>query len=365
MRVGIPREIKNHEHRVALTPAGAACLVQEGHEVWVQCSAGMDSGYDDKAYADAGATLVATAGQAWDADLIVKVKEPLACEYRYLRPSLMLFTYLHLAADPLLARQLILNQVCAIAYETVQLPDGSLPLLAPMSRVAGRVAVQLGARFLQRENGTQYPGKGILAGAVEGGEAARAVILGAGNVGFNAALALAGLGGEVTLLESNPMLIDHLAQRSLERIHLQQFTRDAMCQLLPECDLLIGAALVPGEHAPELLGRGDLRLMEAGSVFVDVAIDQGGMAETSRVTTYDEPVYVEEGVLHCCLPNMPGAVPRTSTRALTSATEPYVLALAAGGASAFDNDSALAHGVNTRGGHICHKGVARALAGLL
>ncbi|TLS65948.1 alanine dehydrogenase [Mariprofundus erugo] len=365
MRVGVPKEIKNHEHRVALTPEGAGCLVKEGHEVWVQCSAGVDSGFDDVAYTSAGATVVDTAAQAWAADLVVKVKEPLACEYRYLRPSLTLFTYLHLAADPALARQLIAHQVCAIGYETVQLPDGSLPLLAPMSRVAGRVAVQLGARFLQRENGTCYPGKGILAGAIEGGEAARAVILGAGNVGLNAAMALAGLGVEVTVLESNRTLIDHLAQRSFERIHLLEFTRDAMRRLLPACDLLVGAALVPGEHAPELLGREDLRLMEAGSVFVDVAIDQGGMAETSRVTTYDDPVYVEEGVLHCCLPNMPGAVPRTSTRALTSATQLYVLKLAAGVASACAGDSALAQGVNTRGGSVCHEGVARALAGLV
>jgi len=365
VKIGVPKEIKNHEHRVALTPDGVALLVGDGHQVRVQTGAGVDSGFADAAYDVAGAEICADPAHIWAADLVVKVKEPQRCEYPFLRADLTLFTYLHLAADVELARELLREKVCAIAYETVQMNDGSLPLLAPMSRVAGRVAVQLAARFLQKENGTAYPGKGILAGCIEGARPARAVILGAGNVGLNAADALIGLGVAVMLLENNADYLNRLKTALDPRIDLQLFTEQCLHRALPACDLLIGAALVPGEHAPRLLSRHDLARMAAGSVFVDVSIDQGGIAETSRVTDYDEPVYVEEGILHCCLPNLPGAVPRTSTHALTGATLPYVRKLAAGIQSACAADIVLARGVNTQAGLIMHKGVAKALHGLL
>jgi len=365
VKIGVAKEIKNHEHRVALTPEGVAILVGDGHEVLMQAGAGADSGFEDIMYIKAGARLVMDAADAWAADLVVKVKEPQVCEYPFLRADLTLFTFLHLAADAELARELLHKKVCAIAYETVQMNDGSLPLLAPMSRVAGRVAVQLGARFLQKENGTSYPGKGILTGSIEGGQPARAVILGAGNVGLNAADALVGLGAEVILLENNADYLNRLQPGLDERICLQLFTEEGLHNALPACDLLIGAALVPGEHAPRLLSRDDLSRMAAGSVFIDVSIDQGGIAETSRTTSYDDPVYVEEGVLHCCLPNLPGAVPRTSTHALTDATLPYVRKLAGGIRSACRLDITLARGVNTQDGIMLHAGVARALAGLL
>ena len=365
MKIGIPKEIKNHEHRVALTPDGVALLVGEGHQVLVQSGAGVDSGFTDAAYDTAGAELCADPADARAADLVVKVKEPQQSEYPFLRADLTLFTYLHLAADVELAQELLRNKVCAIAYETVQMNDGSLPLLAPMSRVAGRVAVQLAARFLQKENGTTYPGKGVLAGCIQGARPARAVILGAGNVGLNAADALVGLGAAVTVLEKNADYLNILKSELDPRIDLQLFTEERLHRALPACDMLIGAALVPGEHAPRLLSRHDLGRMSAGSVFVDVSIDQGGIAETSRVTGYDEPVYVEEGVLHCCLPNLPGAVPRTSTHALTDATLPYVRKLATGIQSACASDMPLARGVNTQAGLIMHAGVAKALTGLI
>jgi len=362
MKIGVPLEIKNHEHRVAMLPDGVADLVQAGHDVVVQTGAGYDSGFPDDLYRRAGATVVIDAAAAWDAELVIKVKEPQLQEYGCLRDGMTLFTYLHLAADRQLVEALLQKDICAIAYETVQLDDGSLPLLAPMSRVAGRVAVQLGARFLQQENGTPFAGKGVLTGCIEGGTPAHAVILGAGNVGLNAADALAGLGVAVTLMDSNADYLRRLAATQRKGITLQHYSERNMHALLGDCDLLIGAALVPGEHAPRLLDRADLQRMELGSVLIDVAIDQGGIAETSRATSYDEPVYVEEGVLHCALPNLPGAVPRTSTVALTRATLPYVLRLAAGVQPACQRDESLARGVNIEGHRIVHPGLAASLA---
>ncbi len=362
MKIGVPKEIKNREHRVSITPEGALALVTAGHELYVQSKAGVDSGFSDAAYLDAGAIIVDAAPQAWACELVVKVKEPQACEYQYFRPDLTLFTFLHLAADRQLAEELLKQKVCAIGYETVQLENGRLPLLATMSQVAGRMAVQLGVRFLQRENGTGFPGKGRLAGGISSAPAARVVILGGGNVGCNAAEALAGLGAEVTVLEADRQHLQRLQASLPEHIGAQLFSADALVSLLPDCDLLIGAALIPGKHAPGLLRREHLRLMQPGSVFVDVSIDQGGICETSRPTTYENPIYVEEGVLHCCLPNLPAAVPETSTRVLTRATLPYVRLLADKGVDgAVLADPALARGVNTRDGQIVHKGVAASL----
>ena len=362
MKIGVPKEIKNREHRVSITPEGVLVLVTAGHELVVQSNAGLDSGFSDTAYLNAGAVIADTARQAWACELVVKVKEPQTCEYHYFRPDLMLFTFLHLAADRQLAEELLKQKVCAIGYETVQLENGRLPLLATMSQVAGRMAAQLGVRFLQRENGTGFPGKGRLAGGISSASAARVVILGGGNVGCHAAEALAGLGAEVVVLEADRQHLQRLQASLSERIRTQLFSADRLVSLLPDCDLLIGAALIPGEHAPDLLRREHLRLMQPGSVFVDVSIDQGGISETSRPTSYENPLYVEEGVLHCCLPNLPAAVPETSTRVLTRATLPYVRLLADKGVEgAILADPALARGVNTRDGQIVHKGVAASL----
>ncbi|MDQ6996654.1 MAG: alanine dehydrogenase, partial [Mariprofundus sp.] len=262
MRIGVPKEIKNHEHRVAMTPSGVSLLVGDGHTVMVQTGAGEDSGFPDSDYIASGARIAATAEDAWACDLVVKVKEPLASEYAFLHPNLVLFTFLHLAAAPELASVLMDRRVCALAYETVQLGDGSLPILATMSQVAGRVAAQLAVRFLQMENGTAFAGKGRLPGGVAGVDPAQALVLGAGNVGLNAAHALAGLGSNVVMLEAVQSRIDAL-QASLDgEISVVHFSAENLIRFLPDCDILIGAALVPGKHAPGLLRRSDVRLMQ-------------------------------------------------------------------------------------------------------
>jgi len=366
MRIGVPKEIKNHEHRVAITPEGAALLVQAGHQLMVEKSAGIDSGFSDADYLHAGAELVSRAEKAWAAELVVKVKEPQASEYSYLREDLMLFTFLHLAAFPDLAAVLLEKKVCAIAYETVQTDSGFLPLLKPMSEVAGRVAVQLGVHFLQKENGTSLPGKGCLPSAIGTAAAMHAIILGAGNVGLSAATAAAGLGARVTLLERDDQRIRDLQQQTDENITVHHFSHEYFYGLLEQCDLLIGAALIPGKHAPELLSRTDLKRMPDGSVFIDVSIDQGGISQTSRATSFDEPIYMEEGVIHCCLPNLPAAVPQTSTRALTEVTLPYIQILAdLGLRGALSCNVDLAGGLNTEAGKIKHAAVAASLAGKL
>jgi alanine dehydrogenase len=362
MHIGVPKEIKNREHRVSITPEGVALLVDGGHEVDVQSQAGEDSGYSDAAYLNAGARLVHSASEAWGCEFVVKVKEPQPCEYGFLHPDLILFTFLHLAADAQLAHELVKRKVRAIGYETVQLDDGGLPLLAAMSQVAGRVAAQLGIHFLQRENGAAFPGKGRLAGGLTSAPSCLAVILGAGHVGCNAAEALAGLGAQVVLLEADEERLHALRSLLSRRIQLKHFSQASLKRLLPDCDLLIGAALIPGSHAPVLLQRGDMRLMQPGSVFVDVSIDQGGISETSRPTSYENPIYVEEGVLHCCLPNLPSTVPMTSTQALTRATLPYIQLIADSGLeAAILSDPSLARGMNTRGGKVVHNGVATSL----
>ncbi len=361
MRLGLPKEIKNREHRVALTPEGVRELTARGHQVCVQAGAGEGSGFTDDGYADAGAQLVADAAGAWDAELVVKVKEPLPEEYAFLRPGQILFTFLHLAAAPELAAELMRRKVCAIGYETVQLDDGSLPLLAPMSQVAGRMAVQLGVRFLQRENATPFQGMGRLAGGIAGVPAIRTVILGGGNVGRHAAASVAGLGADVTILEANGDRIAGLA-KAFPAIDVRLYGHDSLIGLLPGCQLLIGAALLPGARAPRLLRAAEIGLMPDRAVFIDVAIDQGGISETSRPTTYTEPVYPESGVLHCCLPNLPAAVPETSTRALTTATFPYVMRLADDGLEkALSSTPELACGVNIRDGLIVHPALAGSL----
>ncbi len=361
MRLGIPREIKNREHRVSVTPEGVRKLVGHGHDVMIQHHAGCDSGFSDDDYASAGAKIVATAAEAWQADFIIKVKEPLPEEYAYLRPDMLLFTYLHLAAVPDLAAELVSRRVCAIGYETVQEDDGALPLLAPMSQVAGRVALQLGVRFLQKENGTAFPGMGRLVGGISDVSPCTVLILGGGNVGRHAAAVAAGLGARVIMLEADQQRLAELA-KAFPSIEVKAYTHDILHALLPECELLIGAALIPGAHAPLLLSRDDIARMKHEAVFIDVAIDQGGISETSRPTTYAEPVYIEQGVLHCCLPNLPAAVPATSTHALTAATLPYVLRLADEGvARALSTCPALARGVNTRSGKVVHAAVAEAL----
>ncbi|MDQ6982604.1 MAG: alanine dehydrogenase [Mariprofundus sp.] len=362
MRIGVPREIKNHEHRVAMIPAGVSSLVPDGHQVLIQASAGVDSGFPDNDYIAAGACMVKSAKDAWACDLVVKVKEPLASEYIFLRPNLALVTFLHLAAVPKLADVLLEKKVCAIGYETVQLDDGSLPILSRMSQVAGRVAAQLSVRFLQKENGTPFSGKGILAGGVAGSTAARVLILGGGNVGLNAAESLAGLGANVVVLEASQSRVHSLQASLHENISMEHFSFESLHRLLPDCDILIGAALIPGQHTPELLKRDDVREMQAGSVFIDVSIDQGGISETSRPTTYETPVYVEEGVIHCCLPNLPGSVPLTSTMVLTDASLPYIQLIANHGIDgAARLNVAISRGINIRDGKVLHQGVAESL----
>ena len=364
MLLGIPKEIKNREHRVAITPEGARQLTAQGHRVLVQTGAGADSGFSDAAYRQSGAAIVKTAAEAWQAEFIVKVKEPLPAEYPFLVPHKILFTYLHLAAAPELTYELIRQRVCAIGYETVQLEDGSLPLLTPMSQVAGRVAVQLGVRFLQKENATPFPGMGRLPGGIAHVPACTVLILGGGNVGQHAAMAAAGLGARVLILEADRQRTASLA-KAMPQVEVMLYSHELLISLLPECELMIGATLIPGTHTPRLLSRAEMALMKPQSVFVDVAIDQGGISETSRPTTYHDPVYIEEGVLHCCLPNLPAAVPSTSTQALTSATLPYVLKLADLGLdAALESSPALAKGVNIRDGIVVHKGLAASLQAL-
>ncbi len=362
MRIGVPVEIKNHEHRVAITPQGVRTLVADGHDVMVQTQAGEGSGFSDADYIAAGGRIAPAAEDAWACELVVKVKEPVGGEYDFLRPGLILFTFLHLAAAPELARVLMDRKVCALGYETVQLANGTLPVLAGMSQVAGRVAAQLAVRFLQKENGTPFAGKGRLPAGVAGSAPANVLIFGAGNVGLNAADALAGLGATVLLLEASAKRIASIQPSLHNHITAMHFSAERVRELLPDCDILIGAALIPGAHAPGLLQRGDLRRMQPGSVFVDVSIDQGGICETSRPTTYDEPAYVAEGVIHCCLPNLPGAVPLTSTVALTAASLPYIRLIANHGVNkAAQLNPALSHGVNIQDGRVVHAGVAESL----
>ena len=357
MHIGIPREIKNHEYRVALTPEGAAALTRAGHRVSVESAAGAEAGFADAAYRAAGAAVVATAAEVWAAELVVKVKEPQADELKLLREGQVLFCYLHLAAMPDLARELMARGVTAIAYETVTTPGGALPLLQPMSDIAGRLAPQMGALGLHKSHG----GNGKLITGLPGVPPAHVVIIGAGAVGMGAARTAAGLGARVTLIDRLAAKLAHAEALLGARVETRFSSPEAITESLGYADILVGAALVPGLHAPRLISRDALARMTPGSVIVDVAIDQGGIAETSRPTTHSNPFFVADGIVHYCVTNMPGAVARTSTKALTHATLPYVLALAAQGLAALDTDSGLAAGLHVRAGRITHAGLAQDL----
>jgi alanine dehydrogenase len=360
MQVGVPKEIKVHEYRVGLVPATVRELTARGHQVLVEQGAGQGVGYDDGAYAAAGATIVPDAASAWRADLVVKVKEPQPAEFPYLRPELTLFTYLHLAPDPRQAQALVDSGCTALAYETVTDAVGGLPLLAPMSAVAGRMAVQVGAHWLEKAQG----GRGVLLGGVPGVPAAHVVVLGAGVVGSHAIRVAVGLGAEVTVLDLSLPKLEALDREYPGRVRTVAATRETIEAYAVRADLLVGAVLVPGAAAPRLVDRDLVGKMKAGSVIVDVAIDQGGCVETSHPTTHADPTYVVDGVIHYGVANMPGAVPRTSAQALNNATRPFVLALAdKGWRQATADDPHLAAGLNVSAGRIVHGAVAAALQG--
>ena len=357
MRIGVAREIKPQEYRVALTPAGARELAQRGHEVLVERAAGVGSALTDEAYERAGATIVAVDDVWSQSELLLKVKEPVPSEYGRLREGLTLFTYLHIAADEPLTRALVESGITAVAYETVETDRGALSLLAPMSEIAGRLAPQAGAHHLEKPKG----GRGLLLGGVAGVAPGRVVVIGGGIVGYNAAVIALGLGAQVTILERSVDRMRHLEEVLSGRVSLLMSSSLQIEESLKEADLVIGAVLIPGALAPKLITRDMLREMKEGSVFVDVAIDQGGCAETSRPTTHDEPVYTVEGVIHYCVANMPGAVPISSTRSLTNVTLPYVEAIAERGTfDAIRHDAELARGVNVLGGHVTYEAVAEA-----
>jgi len=368
MQIGVPKEIKNGEHRVALTPDGVELLTRCGHRLIVQSGAGSDSGFSDALYRHAGATVTEEAKDTWDCDLVVKVKEPLSEEYQYLQADSGLFTFLHLAAFPELTRKLLDAGVRSIGYETVELDHGGLPILAPMSKVAGRVAMLMAARFLQfgSFHGQSIEGvrhRGMLMGGIKGVDACRVVILGGGNVGRHAAHVATGLDADVMVLDHNEACIAHLNRQFEGRFQATLYSESDLGPILSGADLVIGAALIPGEHAPQLISREMIECMQNGAVLMDVAIDQGGISETSRVTSYDEPVYATGGVIHCCLPNLPAAVPRSSTQALVSASLPYLKLLADEGLEAAVNRHAdLKKGVNTWDGEIWHSGVLKAFS---
>ena len=357
MRIGVAKEIKPQEYRVALTPAGARELAQRGHEVVVEEGAGVGSAFPDETYERAGASI-ASVDDVWErSELLLKVKEPIAAEYPRLRAGLTLFTYLHIAADEPLTRALVDSGITAIAYETVETDRGALPLLAPMSEIAGRLAPQAGAHHLEKPKG----GRGVLLGGVAGVAQGRVLVIGGGIVGYNAAVIALGLGAQVTILERSVDRMRHLEEILSGRVTLLMSSSLQVEESLKEADLVIGAVLIPGALAPKLVTREMLGAMKTDSVLVDVAIDQGGCAETSRPTTHDDPTYTVDGVIHYCVANMPGAVPITSTRALTNVTLPYVEAIADHGVSgAIRRDPALARGVNVVGGHVTYEAVAEA-----
>ncbi|MCK1993134.1 alanine dehydrogenase [Peribacillus muralis] len=356
MRIGIPKEIKNNENRVAITPAGVVALVNAGHEVLVEMNAGLGSSFTNESYQEAGAVIVEDAASVWSStDMIMKVKEPISSEYKYFRKDLILFTYLHLAAEPALAQALKESGVLAIAYETVAV-NRTLPLLTPMSEVAGRMAAQIGAQFLEKNNG----GKGILLSGVPGVKRGKVAVIGGGMVGTNAAKIAIGLGADVTILDLSP---DRL--RQLDDIFGNELTTLIsnpynIAEAVKDADLVIGAVLIPGAKAPKLVTEEMVKSMSPGSVIVDVAIDQGGIFETvDHITTHDNPTYVKHGVVHYAVANMPGAVPQTSTVALTNVTVPFALQIANKGAikAILEND-ALAKGVNVANGEITFEAVA-------
>ena len=358
MIIGVPKEIKAEENRVAITPAGVSALVSHGHRVLVERHAGLGSGFTDTHYRQTGATIVTAARQVWrQAEMVLKVKEPLASEYRYLRDGLIVFTYLHLAASAELTQVLREKHVCAIGYETIQLDDGSLPLLAPMSEVAGRLSVQVGSWCLQAPNG----GSGTLLGGASGVRPAKVVVLGAGIAGANACQIATGVGAHVSVIDQNPARLRYVHDILGGQITTVMSNRANIEEEVSGADLVIGAVLIAGAKAPRLVTRKMLRAMRPGSAVVDISIDQGGCIETSRPTTLDDPIYVVDRVVHYCVTNMPAIVPRTSTFALTNVTLSYALELAQKGVRrALRENPALRRGVNVWSGHVAHAGVAEA-----
>ena len=358
--VGVPKEMKNNEFRVALTPDGAHMLVSSGHEVLIESGAGDGSGFSDADYAQAGAQIVGSAADVWArSDMIIKVKEPIPDEYVHFRERQIVFAYLHLAAAPDLAREFVRKKVTAIAYETIRLPDGSLPLLTPMSEVAGRMSVQIGAHFLEKYNG----GRGVLLGGVPGVPPADVIILGGGIVGTNAAKMAVGLGANVVIIERSAERMRYLDDMFGGRVRTLMSSPLNIANAVRKADLLIGAVLIPGAKAPKLVTEQMVATMKKGAVIVDVAVDQGGSVETvDRVTTHSDPVYVKHGVVHYAVSNIPGAVPRTSTLALTNATISYALELANKGfEKAIRENEPLRQGVNVHAGNITHPAVAEAV----
>lgn len=356
MIVGLPKEIKDNEYRVGLTPAGVRALTDAAHTVIVEQGAGEGSGFDDALYAKAGAEILASADDIWaKAEMIVKVKEPIEPEYKRMREGQLLFTYLHLAPDAKLTSQLLERKVTGVAYETIRDRRGTLPLLTPMSEVAGRMAIQVGAHYLEKMSG----GRGILLGGVPGVPAARVVIIGGGVVGTNAAKIAVGMGAHVTMIDNNLDRLRELDDIFLSKISTLASSAYMIHDAISQADLIVGAVLVPGAAAPRLVTRNMLKDVPNGAVIVDVAVDQGGCIETTHPTTHSDPTYYVEGVLHYCVANMPGAVPRTSTFALTNATLPYALKLAnLGLLEAIASDPGLKEGVNTYAGHCTYEAVA-------
>ncbi|KYG91513.1 alanine dehydrogenase [Metasolibacillus sp. FSL H7-0170] len=356
MKIGVPKEIKNNENRVAMTPAGVVTLVHAGHEVIIETGAGLGSSFTDADYVAAGATIVPTAADAWKAEMVMKVKEPIASEYGYFHEGLILFTYLHLAPEPELTAALLEKKVVGIAYETVQLPNRSLPLLTPMSEVAGKMATQIGAQFLEKTNG----GKGILLGGVSGVQRGKVTVIGGGIAGTNAAKIAVGMGADVTVIDLSPerlRQIEDIFGRDVQTLISNPFN---IAESVKNSDLVIGAVLIPGAKAPKLVSEEMVKSMQPGSVVIDIAIDQGGIFATSdRVTTHDNPTYEKHGIVHYAVANMPGAVPRTSTVALTNNTVPYALQIANKGyVRACNENPALKLGINTIDGKIVYEAVA-------
>lgn len=359
MRIGIPKEIKNNENRVAMTPAGVVTLTNAGHEVYIETGAGLGSSFTDEDYMAAGAKIVKTAEEAWSQELILKVKEPEPSEYQYFYEGQILFTYLHLAPEYELTQRLLEKKVVGIAYETVQLPNGSLPLLTPMSEVAGKMSVQIGAHYLEKLNG----GGGILLGGVPGVPRGKVTIIGGGTAGTNAARVAVGIGADVTIIDVNPDRLRQLEDIFGSSVQTLISNPYNIAESVKHSDLVISSVLIPGARAPKLVTEEMVKQMKPGSVIVDIAIDQGGSTEitSNRPTSHDHPVFEKHGVLHYAVPNIPGAVPRTSTIALTNVTVPYALQIASKGyiRACLEND-ALKKGLNTLKGHVVYKAVADA-----
>ncbi len=356
MIVGVPKEVKDQEYRVALTPATVKLLTSNGHRVLVQTGAGVGSNISDTEYQNAGAQIVETADKAWSADLVVKVKEPIVAEYSFFRPDLILFTFLHLASNELLTKALLSGGLTAIAYETIENETGQLPLLMPMSEVAGRMAAQVGAFTLQRNAG----GRGVLMGGVPGVAPAEVIVLGGGSVGLNAARIAYGMGAHVTVLDINYRRLVDIDDYYRGQVKTKKSNQYNIEEVLPQADLVIGAVLIPGAKTPWLINRKMLTNMRNNAVIVDVSIDQGGCFETSKPTTHSQPTYEVDGIIHYCVANMPGAVPRTSTFALNNQTADYILALANKGINALSGNPGFLKGLNVQNGRLTHPAVAQA-----